>query len=110
MTESELIASEPFTVEGRVFLFHIGPGITSYVPLTCYSCDARTGLTISGTVRGEYTCPQGHVLNTWRLPPPPLGFKRRGADIEIRVPDDGRLVGRQLDEGDGDDDYRDLPL
>ena len=54
---------------GAVYLYQ-SPGCRSRMPVTCRTCDARTGLVLA--VRGEdafITCPQGHITRDWRLTP-----------------------------------------
>ncbi|MGJ5899325.1 hypothetical protein ACSCBZ_46415 [Streptomyces niveiscabiei] len=52
--------------------FHTYRGAAFYsrMPVTCWECDARTGLTL--TAQGEdtrITCPQGHMTRDGRLSP-----------------------------------------
>lgn len=55
-------------IDGTAFYIDSGPAHRSRVPVTCRTCGARTGLTLSAA--GEQTtitCPGGHETLGWRL-------------------------------------------
>ncbi len=98
------------TVQGETILVRTLSAGWSRIPLTC-PCGERTGLTIS-TARGQYVCPSGHVTADPSLLVPDVQVRHVGPDLEVVVPagGQGQLSSRPIDPGDGDDDFRDLPL
>lgn len=112
MTTSEAVRG--FAVRGRVFLLQTRAASWSRVPLACPVCDERTGLTLippgTDTDPVRYACPVGHTSTDWRLTPD-AQVQLVGDDAEILVmAHGGNLSSRQYDDGDGSDDFRDLPL
>ncbi|PNE30314.1 hypothetical protein AF335_04965 [Streptomyces eurocidicus] len=80
-------------------------------PLACSVCEAQTGLTlISAESEVLFTCPTGHTSRDWRLTPD-AEVRAVGVDVEFRVTTKGgALSSQRFDDGDGEDDFRDLPL
>lgn len=105
--------SAALTVTGRVFLCQVSASGWSRVSLVCPVCDASTGLRLVPGVEPEpvrFVCPNGHASTDWRLTRD-AQVQLVGADAEVRVTSRaGRLETGVFDDGDGWDDFRNLPL